>query len=227
MIGYLKGKVLFSDGHESIILTADGIGHQVHFFKICIEGENIGVFISHVIRETSVDLYAFLTLREKKMFEMLMTVKGVGPKGAYSLVSSIGVVPIIQAIILEDKKTLSKAPGIGLKAASQMILDLSSKIKKIEMYNDTYGKNLENARSTLESGIEIEASMALESSGSGQELFENRNAQSTHLVLQDTLMACKELGFKEEKILPVAKKILDQHTVIRSEQLIHLVLKEL
>ena len=91
MIGYLCGKVLFSDNTETIILTKDGIGHQVFFAGILPEGSEASLYISHVIKEGSQELFGFKSLKEKKFFEMLIGVKGVGPKSAYSLMASINI----------------------------------------------------------------------------------------------------------------------------------------
>ena len=69
MIGYLNGEVLFSDGSELIVKTQSGVGYQVHFNNVVTEGSQIEIYISHVIKESSEDLYGFQTLRDKKMFE--------------------------------------------------------------------------------------------------------------------------------------------------------------
>ena len=216
MIGHLQGEVLFSDGVESVILTNSGIGYQVYIHQVLPEGSLASIFISHVIREASEELYGFRTIREKKMFEMLTSVKGVGPKSAFSLASNVGVDQIINAITMDDKKTLTKAPGIGAKAAAQMILDLQNKVAKIKMYsNKTLGVS-ELSTPALDLQPELFQEVEAESS--------NHVADQT--ILNDALMACKELGFKEEKVIPIAQKILGSNEITKPEQLIHLVLKE-
>lgn len=217
MIGHLQGEVLFSDGVESVILTNSGIGYQVYIHQVLPEGSLASIFISHVIREASEELYGFKTIREKKMFEMLTSVKGVGPKSAFSLASNIGVDQIINAITLDDKKTLTKAPGIGAKAAAQMILDLQNKVAKIKMYSN---KSLGMSELNSTPAINIQS-----------EMFESVEVEhSEHVVdqviLNDALMACKELGFKEEKVIPIAQRILGSNVITKPEQLVHLVLKE-
>ncbi|WP_127715692.1 Holliday junction branch migration protein RuvA [Halobacteriovorax sp. HLS] len=215
MIGHLQGEVLFSDGVESVILTNSGIGYQVYFHQVLPEGNVTSIFISHVIREASEELYGFRTIREKKMFELLTSVKGVGPKSAFSLASNIGVDQIINAITMDDKKTLTKAPGIGAKAAAQMILDLQNKVSKIKMYsNKTLGAQPIAATST----VSIQPEMFTQET--------EVESTSDHLILNDTILACKELGFKEEKVIPIAQKILGSNEITKPEQLIHLVLRE-
>jgi Holliday junction DNA helicase RuvA len=216
MIGHLQGEVLFSDGSESVILTNSGIGYQVYIHQVLPEGSLASIFISHVIREASEELYGFRTIREKKMFEMLTSVKGVGPKSAFSLASNVGVDQIINAITMDDKKTLTKAPGIGAKAAAQMILDLQNKVSKIKMYSN---KSL---------GVSELSTPALDvQPGLFEEVREEQSVTvADQSILNDALMACKELGFKEEKVIPIAQKILGSNEITKPEQLIHLVLKE-
>ncbi|MDC1175713.1 Holliday junction ATP-dependent DNA helicase RuvA, partial [Bacteriovoracaceae bacterium] len=138
MIGHLKGEVLFSDGIETLIQTPMGVGYQVYLNEVLTEGAEASVYISHVIKEASEELYGFKNLREKKLFEILISVKGVGPKSAYILLNALGVEQIVSAIQFDNKKALTAAPGIGPKAAAQILLDLSSKIEKIKMYSPNY-----------------------------------------------------------------------------------------
>ena len=209
MIGYLTGEVIFSDGNELILKTRDGVGYQIYFHKLFVEGKKAEVFISHVYKDPNQELFGFESLREKKLFELLNSVKGVGPKSAYSLIVSLGTETIIQSIQLENKKALSQAPGIGLKAAAQICLDLSKKIQNILMFSST-GQSVERE----ELNVDL------------LELPLNESGEKGHL-LTEALMACKELGFKEEHIIKKAKKILDDNNIQKSEQLVHLVLKEL
>jgi Holliday junction DNA helicase RuvA len=213
MIGHIQGKVLFSDGVESIILTSSGIGYQVYFNRVLSEGSFQSLFISHKIKEASEELFGFPNLRDKKMFELLTSVKGVGPKGAFNLLGFLGSENIIESILLENKKTLTKAPGVGPKAAAQIILDLSKKISKIRMYSTSYKLEADNLENLPEFKI--------------GEVEESFSTSTTHLLMDEALVACKELGFREEQVLPLAQKILNDNDVTKAEQLVHLVLKEI
>jgi Holliday junction DNA helicase RuvA len=220
MIGFLFGEVIFSDGNESVLQTSSGIGYQVFYNKVLVEGTQAAIYISHIIKEDSETLYAFHSLRAKKLFEMLLTVKGIGPKSAYGLISNVGVNEIINAVNLEAKSTLTKVPGLGTKGAAQIILDLTGKIDRVKMYSDT-SKTFKTISPLLKSNItemfdEVKNSENIISSSSNQ-----------HEILNDALMACKELGFKEDKIIPIAQKILGANLISKPEQLIHLVLKEI
>ena len=221
MIGHIQGEVLFSDGNEVIILTTSGIGYQVFCDQVLAEGSFSSLFISHVIKEASEDLYGFKTLRSKKMFEMLTSVKGVGPKSAYNLIAALGVNQIITAVEFEDKKSLTKAPGVGPKAAAQMILDLSGKISKVKMYSDTYKIYKSKTNSGNISNTDMFEEVIVSEAPS---ISENTNE---HHLMNEAIMACKELGFKEENIVSIAQDILANNTISKPEQLVHLVLKQI
>jgi Holliday junction DNA helicase RuvA len=220
MIGFLCGEVIFSDGNESVLQTSSGIGYQVFYNKVLVEGSQAAIFIAHIIKEDSETLYAFHSLRAKKLFEMLLTVKGIGPKSAYGLIANIGVNEIIMAVNLEAKNTLTKVPGLGGKGAAQIILDLSGKIDRVKMYSDS-SKILKMVGTLPKSNI----------TEMFDEVINTIETPSTsinqHEILNDALMACKELGFKEDKIIPIAQRILGANNISKPEQLIHLVLKEI
>jgi len=218
MIGFLCGEVIFSDGVECVIQTTSGIGYQVFYNKVLVEGSQAAIYISHIIKEDSETLYGFHSLRTKKLFELLLTVNGVGPKSAYGLISSLGVNDIINAVKLEAKNTLTKAPGVGAKSAAQIILDLSSKIDKVKMYSDSSKTVRASSPVVQPTLIEMEEVVLVENNIS--------SGINHHEILNDALMACKELGFKEDKIIPIAQKILGANNISKPEQLIHLVLRE-
>ncbi len=218
MIGYLFGEVLFSDGSEVILQTTTGVGYQVYYNQVLVEGSMAGIYISHIIKEDSENMYGFHSLRAKKLFEMLLTVKGIGPKSAYSLIVNLGVNEIINAVNLDSKNILTKVPGLGTKGAAQIILDLSGKIDKVKMYSDQR-KLLKPITKVSMTEIQIDD---FEKS----EPVIATNIINQNEIMNDALMACKELGFREERIIPIAQKILSANLITKPEQLIHLVLKE-
>ncbi len=216
MIGLLQGEVVFSDGNELILFSPSGVGHQIYFQHVLPEGSTAAIFIAHIVKEASEELFGFKSLREKKAFELLLSVKGVGPKSAFALVTSLGVDSIIDAIIFDNKKALQKAPGVGAKAASQIILDLSGKAQKIKMYSKATVTPTEMSDSYSQPSLNLEL---IEESISEVNIHDSA-------LMNDAIMACKELGFTEDKIMPLAKKILEENSITRAEQLVHLVLKE-
>jgi Holliday junction DNA helicase RuvA len=232
MIGLLQGNVIFSDGNEIILLTSAGVGYQVHFNKIVPEGKGISIFIAHIVKESDEELYGFSCLRAKKLFELLIRVKGVGPKSAFSLMKNLGVEKIYEAVSFENKKLLTCAPGIGNKAAAQIILDLNNKINKIKMYSKTYSQinKASNSNSTYQEGLEEQKSFNFDytkvNSIERNSLGHEKNVDFAK-ISDEAIMACKELGFSESLILPIVQNLLSQHDITKSEQLVHLVLKEI
>ncbi|MBL6988582.1 MAG: Holliday junction branch migration protein RuvA [Bacteriovoracaceae bacterium] len=206
MIGYIQGEVIFSDGSEAVILSSSGVGYQIYFNTVLPEGEQIALYISHIIKEASEELYGFESLRDKKLFEMLIQVKGVGPKTAYTLMKTIKSQQICDAISFDNKKALTKAPGIGNKAAAQIILDLGTKIHKVKMYSSRY------TTSSTKAPIEVTHYKA---------------SVDTQDVMDETIMACKELGLKEDVVVELAQQILSNNSITKAEQLVHLVLKQI
>ena len=217
MIGHLSGEVLFSDGHECILTTPSGLGYQLTYHSVLAEGSVVSLYVSQIIKENAHDLYGFENLRQKKLFELLLTVRGVGPKSAYALMSALPVAQIVEAIQGENKKLLTQAPGVGDKAAAQIILDLAKKIHKIKMY--TNQKLIALPQTALAMTARVEQWI---------EPVELTTAEvSLQGILDEALMACRELGFKEEKIIPVAQKVMSENQITKPEQLVHLVLRQI
>lgn len=222
MIGFLTGEVVFSDGHELVLLTGSGVGYQLHYHHVLAEGTRASLYVSHVVKETSEELFGFEHLRAKKLFELLLSVRGVGPKSAYALMSSLEVQQIIEAIQGESKKLLTQAPGVGDKAASQMILDLSKKIHKIRMYSSRKPKSAISATGP----ITVQPANSFLGHDEEPELL-SENHQTDQKLLDEALLACRELGFKDEKVIPLAQRVMSENFLTKPEQLVHLVLKEI
>lgn len=221
MIGVLTGQILFSDGVESIIQTSSGTGYQIFCAHIFPEGDVASVYVSHIVRETAELLFAFTSLRDKKLFELLTTVKGVGPKSAYNIVSQITQDEIVRAVSTDQKPILTKVSGVGAKAASQIILDLNKKIHKIAMYSDApLSVSFENANASQAVTPKI-------TTAPKKKLEQMELNSDTSIILNDTILACENLGFQTDKVIPLAQRILKENTIKKPEQLVHLVLKEI
>ncbi|MGM9917164.1 Holliday junction branch migration protein RuvA [Anaerotignum sp.] len=136
MIAYIKG-TLERRAESYIIIETGGIGYQVFvspatLAKLPQTGEMVKMFTYFSVKEDGVSLYGFASAEEQEMFHKLLTVSGVGPKGALGFLSQLTPQEIILAIISEDVKTLSKAPGVGRKTAQRVILELKDKFKTEE-----------------------------------------------------------------------------------------------
>jgi len=134
MIGYISGTVVYSDSQKSVVLTNSGVGYEICTSTPMVPNKDVALFISHIIREQSQDLYGFDTVEDKKFFEMLLDVNGIGPKSAFALISHVGVQQIISAITLENVDILKSAPGVGKKVRSKLFF--RSKIKFLNLKSD-------------------------------------------------------------------------------------------
>lgn len=215
MIGFIQGEVLTSDGEEALVLTSSGIGYQMVCQFPLLPGSEVAIYISEITREFGRTLYAFKDNQEKKIFELLLKVKGVGPKSSYNLVQCLGPQQVQTAIRLGDKKLLQTIQGIGAKAAAQIVLDLKEKIKKFDA-----GPSMQAPKTKKKS-----------SRAKGKKNKPVREEQLditlNHQVLSEALMACQELGFNDDDILPMAHELLAKHSVKGPEQLVELLLKEM
>ena len=131
MFYYLNGTVS-EIGQSSIILDVGGVGFEVNTSLQTISDLKIGnqakLYISESVGENNYDLYGFSELKEKRFFQLLISVSGVGPKAAISLLSSLRTDSLILAIVNDDIKTLTAAPGIGKKIAQRILLELRDKL---------------------------------------------------------------------------------------------------
>lgn len=135
MISYLSGKIILKK-EKFIILEVNGVGYKVFFSqktlsKIPKIGQNLKVFCFLDVKENSLNLYGFLNSKELEFFEILETIRGVGPKAALEISSLGPLEKIKERILAQDEKLFEDIPGIGRKKAMTIILELSGKIKDI------------------------------------------------------------------------------------------------
>lgn len=132
MIGMLKGLVAHMQADYCVIETAGGVGYRVfmpaaHLAQLTL-GKDVKVHIHTAVREDAILLYGFLSSEYYDLFEILLTVSGVGPKMALGILSSIKPEEFYLAIKNKDIKVLVKLPGIGKKTAERMLLELKDKV---------------------------------------------------------------------------------------------------
>lgn len=133
MFYHLEGMVA-ELGQNLIVLDCDGLGFAVNATLNTISqvktGEKAKLYIAEAIGETNFDLYGFATKSEKRCYEMLVSVSGIGPKAALSILSYSTPEALALAIMNNDEKALTVAPGIGKKIAQRVILELKDKMSK-------------------------------------------------------------------------------------------------
>ncbi len=136
MIAKLSGKIIEKKPTE-IIIDVNGIGYQVFisfntFEDIPEPDERTEIFTYLSVRENSLTLFGFSTIAEKSIFEKLISVSGVGPKLAQSILSGIQTHELIEAIALGDKSRLVAIPGVGRKTAERLVIELKDKINSVQ-----------------------------------------------------------------------------------------------
>lgn len=133
MISYIKGE-LVELTEDAIVLDHDGMGFLIMMpasilAKLPAVGSELKVHTYLYVKEDALDLYGFLTKDDLKVFRLLITVSGIGPKGALAILSTMSPDDLRFAVLAGDSKTISKAPGIGSKTAQKLIIELKDKLK--------------------------------------------------------------------------------------------------
>lgn len=136
MITYLKG-ILAKKSPTEIIIEVNGIGYSVHislstYEKLPANGSELQILTHHHIREDAQILYGFFTETEREMFRMLISVSGIGPKMAQTILSGIRPDELIRTISIGAISNLTAIPGVGKKTAERLVLELKDKVAKLE-----------------------------------------------------------------------------------------------
>ncbi|MBU0721976.1 Holliday junction branch migration protein RuvA [Patescibacteria group bacterium] len=158
MISYLKGKIKHK-GNGFVILEVNNIGYQIFISPLLYTdlslNQEIEFFTYQQVREDALNLYGFKSSTELELFELLLSISGIGPRSALAVMSIATVSDIKDSISRGDSALLTKVSGIGRKTAERVVLELREKIGKLAVGNDKIG------RSQLGSSDEIDALMAL------------------------------------------------------------------
>lgn len=134
MLAYIKG-ILETKMTGYIVIDVGGLGYKIYMSDSGIEklgniGEMVKVHTYYKVREDDISIFGFNTLEELRMFELLISVSGVGAKTALAMLAVCEPTDFALSIISEDIKALTQIPGIGAKSAQRIILELKDKIKK-------------------------------------------------------------------------------------------------
>ena len=134
MIGFLTGKII-SAKPTQILLDVNGVGYVVNIsintFEKISDKEKVSLFIHTNVKEDSISLFGFFTQSEKEMFELLISISGIGPKVSLGILSGIAVDDLKGAISSGNISRLVAIPGIGRKTAERVVLELRNKVETI------------------------------------------------------------------------------------------------
>ncbi len=129
MIATVRGRIV-GRGPDHVVVETAGVGYRI-FVPRQPEGDEVVLFTHHVVREDGQFLFGFGTHEELALFEMLVSVSGVGPRAALAILSVSRPADVASAIASGDAAALARAPGVGKKTAERLIVDLRGKIAKI------------------------------------------------------------------------------------------------
>lgn len=138
MIYCLTGELLYLNAaNMTAVVDCAGVGYKlctsgnaVTMLASAGEGAKVRVFTYMSVREDAVELYGFANEEELDIFKLLISVSGVGPKAAISILSVMSAQELINVIVAEDAKAISRAPGVGAKTAARVVLELHDKVEK-------------------------------------------------------------------------------------------------
>ena len=132
MIGHLRGTLLEKRPNE-VVIEAGGVGYEIQipistFTALPEEGKNVALRIHTHVREDALALFGFFTIQERAVFERLISVSGIGPKLAITVLSGLATADLVAAIRTGDVAKLVRIPGVGKKTAERIVLELKDKL---------------------------------------------------------------------------------------------------
>ena len=157
MIAFVNG-ILEMKLNGYIVIDVGGVGYKIFMSETAIDsfsniGDKVKVYTHQHVREDDISLYGFLTMEELNMFELLISVSGVGAKSALSILANVEPSSFVLAVISNDTSKLVKIPGVGAKTAARIVLDLKDKLKNQDLVDekkDIIKKNVVNEEETNE-----------------------------------------------------------------------------
>ena len=194
MLAYIKG-ILEIKTKGYIVVEVGGLGYKIFMPESTIAkagniGDKVQIHTFMRVREDDVSLYGFLTNEELRMFELLLSVSGIGAKGALGILSNITPSQFALAVISNDVAILKKVPGIGPKTAQRAILELKDKLKKDQEIAVTEGEEASSIEKVIKEDEKVsEAISALQVLGySRREIVEAlQNVELTSLSVEDII----------------------------------------
>ncbi len=134
MYEFIQGNLVEKEVTKAVV-EAGGIGYRISiplstYSKLPAEKKGVVLHLSHVVREDSETLYGFLSREERDLFEVLMTISGIGPKTALAVIGHVDFGTFQRAITSGDTRLLSKIPGIGKKTAERLVIEMRDKFNK-------------------------------------------------------------------------------------------------
>ena len=192
MLSYIKGKLIHKNNSFAIVVVHESLGYQIfspeNLLATLKVNEEVEFYLHHQVREDQNDLYGFKNLPDLELFQMLISVSGVGPKSALAVLALADSEDIKEAIVRGDAALLTKVSGIGKKTAERLVLELKNKVLKL-----ANGVSFTESPLNTSAGDEIDALMTL-----GYSLPEAREA--LNLVPAEITKSSERVKFALKKM---------------------------
>lgn len=193
MLAYIKG-TLEMKMTEYVVIDVGGLGYKVFMSGTAIDklgeiGKQVKVYTYYRVREDDISIFGFNTNEELRMFELLLSVSGVGAKTALAMLAVCTPSEFVLAIVSEDVNVLTSIPGIGPKSAKRIILELKDKIKKEQQIQELTNETSTNTSTNVETNIKV------------KQMIENDNK------IQEAIAALQVLGYNKKEIEKAFVKI--------------------
>jgi len=194
MIAYLKGKII-EKTENTVVLEVGGVGYEVNISlntNLALSNKTEGELFTYMqVREDGIFLFGFSTKQEKELFLKLITVSGVGPKMAITILGGASLTDILTAIVCEDSTMLSKFKGVGKKTAERIILELKEKVnasmtEQNSVFDNNFSLDLKN--NVIEDTIMALVALGLNKSDAVKKIRENYvDGDSTETLIEKIL----------------------------------------
>ena len=168
MLSYIDGTVA-EVAEDKIVLDHRGIGYEIYMpaldlLKLMPSAELLRIYVYLQVSENGIGLYGFLSAEEKQLFIMLLSVSGVGPKAAVAVCGTLSPKELRLAVLADDDKAISKAPGVGPKSAKRIVLELKDKFQD-SLPEDSWAPSSSDSASGGRGSDQNEALLALTALG--------------------------------------------------------------
>lgn len=165
MIGRLRGELLDIEGNQ-VLVDCGGVGYEVLLPDAVLVGlpvlnSPVDFLVRQIFREDGVSLYGFLTPFQRRLFDLLLTVQGCGPKASLALLGQVGEEAVAAAILNQDARALTRATGVGPKLGERIILELKSKVQEEAFLRKIEASTKPHKRESAPTDELLEALMAL------------------------------------------------------------------
>ena len=190
MITHLSGK-LVEKNPTDVVIDCNGVGYllniSLHTYSQIPDGEHVKLHTHFQVKEDSHSLFGFMSLAEREIFRLLISVSGIGASTARSMLSSLTPTEIKNALASEDVRTIQSIKGIGLKTAQRVIIDLRDKILKVHDVTDSAAVLNNTNKDEALSALEVLGFTRKQSDKVVQTILRNQPDASVEVLIKEAL----------------------------------------